>query len=172
MYCIPQRKHFHLVGSSPLLFGNPFPDGPKLPHNDQWRNRLHTDQETHYHYIPQSMLDRALKNAIATLPELTLPERQRLRSCIRAENRIILSRECLVEMYHVPLKALSNTQPYVRKAFPVFKEWEGTLTVKYCVACTSTAQISDIVEWCGTHVGLGVWRPQLGGTNGTFEVHL
>lgn len=170
MLYTPHRQTYFLRSTEKLLFGRPFQDSPKGARSEEWHHRLHTDPTTERAYIPQSMLDRAVKNAIATMPNLTLPQRQNLRACIRVQNRIPLCTPLTLETYHVPLKGIPNTRPYISKTFPTFAQWEGFITIKYCTACTHTAQILDILHWCATHVGLGVWRPQVGGIYGTFEV--
>jgi hypothetical protein len=51
-----------------------------------------------------------------------------------------------------------------------FVEWKSTLTVEYMTAQLSSESMLALVDAAGRGVGVGEWRPEKGGMNGTFRV--
>jgi hypothetical protein len=53
---------------------------------------------------------------------------------------------------------------------PRFTDWSATLRVKFIKGEIGRDDIVRLLQYAGSHVGIGDFRPQCGGSNGTFEV--
>lgn len=51
-----------------------------------------------------------------------------------------------------------------------FLEWEATFLVRYNARAISEEQIYNLFQIAGFSVGIGEWRPERNGQNGTFEL--
>lgn len=53
---------------------------------------------------------------------------------------------------------------------PQFDEWSTTLTVVYVKAMLTRSSVLSLIDAGGLGVGVGEWRPQRDGDNGTYRV--
>ena len=53
---------------------------------------------------------------------------------------------------------------------PQFDEWTTTLTVTYVKAMLTRSSVLSLIDAGGLGVGVGEWRPERGGDNGTYRV--
>ena len=53
---------------------------------------------------------------------------------------------------------------------PEFKNWSAVLRIRYNAGVLSASQIVNLINLAGFAVGVGEWRPERNGINGTFEV--
>lgn len=53
---------------------------------------------------------------------------------------------------------------------PMFEDWKMSIPVKFLPTVVSLADITNILNWAGTTVGIGSWRPFTNGIYGTFHV--
>jgi hypothetical protein len=51
-----------------------------------------------------------------------------------------------------------------------FHGWSVELKISYDPAVVSQKQIRSMLVISGSHVGMGAWRPERGGSFGTFKV--
>lgn len=64
----------------------------------------------------------------------------------------------------------NQTGSVVRTVRAFFEKWEATLVVQFNEAILSPEIIVNQIEHAGFHVGVGAYRPEKGGTYGTFSV--
>jgi len=53
---------------------------------------------------------------------------------------------------------------------PQFSDWECELNIMFNSANITAEQVVNLVNWAGFHMGVGGWRPQKGGSFGSYEV--
>lgn len=53
---------------------------------------------------------------------------------------------------------------------PEFKNWSAVLRIRYNAGVLSASQIVNLINLAGFAVGVGEWRPERNGINGTFTV--
>lgn len=53
---------------------------------------------------------------------------------------------------------------------PEFKNWSARLRIRYNAGVLSASQIVNLINLAGFAVGVGEWRPERNGINGTFRV--
>ena len=51
-----------------------------------------------------------------------------------------------------------------------FPEWSATLTVIYVTSCLDRGSVLSLIDAGGMGVGVGEWRPEKRGQNGTFKI--
>jgi hypothetical protein len=60
-----------------------------------------------------------------------------------------------------------GTQPRYRAQF---EQWTATLDVRFVTATLDRSTVLNLVESGGMFVGVGEWRPEKSGENGTYEI--
>lgn len=58
----------------------------------------------------------------------------------------------------------------VQATVAMFKDWKMNIHIEYLPTVVTEEAISNIMEWAGTTIGLGAWRPERNGTMGMFHV--
>lgn len=53
---------------------------------------------------------------------------------------------------------------------PEFREWRTTLRVVYVTSALTEASVLSLIDAGGMGVGVGEWRPERNGTNGTYRI--
>lgn len=66
----------------------------------------------------------------------------------------------------VPVRIGRNERTF--RSIRVYDPWEVEIAVRYHRELTTIGQLITLFEIAGDHIGLGRWRPQAGGTYGTF----
>ena len=53
---------------------------------------------------------------------------------------------------------------------PTWKEWSAEVEISYFTGMLDRTAILALLDAAGTGVGIGEWRPERNGDNGTFRV--
>jgi len=145
-----------------------------------WRNKCHFDPNTKQAYIPGTMVKKAVEIA-ASMKAERIPGRgvstytKHFVSGIIVEGQIDLGvtiDKCEGVRLYQNADGKRGGSKRVMRHFPIFPKWSGQLTL-YVVDSMLTRDVVErhLVE-AGILVGLGRWRPAVGGMNGRFDAKI
>jgi hypothetical protein len=58
----------------------------------------------------------------------------------------------------------------VPRIFPVIQNWSGSIEIRVLDALITEDILQEHLNYAGSYIGVGRWRPSVGGYNGRFEV--
>lgn len=182
-----------LSGTSKLMFGG-FVSAPKLPGEDAqayeertWPQRMKRTKEGQI-YIPGLAAKRMLES---TAKYMSIPVPGKARETytkyftrgLRTKGDILvlgdwdedadhakLQSVGCAEWHHVPSDGKQGGGKRVLKCFPIMDPWEALVEFVIVEPKLTNEVFEQHLINAGISNGLGVWRPQLGGSNGTFVV--
>ena len=182
-----------LLGSTPILFGkqidqDDIPKEPKETHDAYekrtWRNRCHSDSNGHL-YLPSLALKRMLENTAGYQNERIKGKgmqtwKKKFEAGVSVENDMLL-----LDANGKPIKAegvpgISRMVPSdgkrggatrVKRTFPIVAPpWKGEISILLLDPGVQRSKVEEYLRFGGIVNGLGMWRPQKGGSYGRFTV--
>lgn len=118
-----------------------------------------------YAHIPSGAFKGALASAALDIPGATKAKIERLTAIVDVN----------IDLYGIPNVLCSmvrnsdmNRTPDVRTR-PIFPEWACMVRVKYIQTLLTERTVVNLFQAAGQIVGIGDWRPQKGGSFGTFR---
>lgn len=117
-------------------------------------------------HLPNGAIHGAIASAALDIPGAKKAQIERLTSVVDVN----------VELFGIPnlfcamvRNSDMNRTPDVRTR-PIFPEWACSVTVRYMRDVLSERTIVNLLGAAGYIVGIGDWRPQKGGSYGTFRI--
>lgn len=142
-----------------------------------WRERMHTTDSGHV-LIPGCAFKRAIEDA-AKYRSMPVPGKGKatftkhfLAGVIIPESIELpdLAKEVVGEWHDVPSNGQRGGGRRVLRCFPVIQKWEGDLQIIVLDETIVEPVLLSHLADAGRFIGIGVWRAQVGGLNGRFEV--
>jgi len=188
-----QQAKARLVGQTPLLFGKQIdqdenPKQPKETHDAYekrtWRLRCHTTNEGNL-YIPSLALKRMLENTAGYQNERIKGKgmqtwKKKFEAGVAVENDMVLldadgnpiSAEGVQGISRmVPSDGKRGGATRVKRTFPIVAPpWQGEISILLLDPGVQRDKVEEYLRFGGIVNGLGMWRPQKGGSYGRFTV--
>ena len=84
----------------------------------------------------------------------------------------IMSEIILIEGSPTPREdyVVINRKDTIRRIRAEFKEWKCAVPIMFIANLLNINQIVNVISIAGMAIGIGDWRPQKGGSFGTFEI--
>jgi len=176
---------FTIQGTTPLMFGKMI-DPEKFPRGEEesprdyedrtWRERVHTVGEEGPVCIPA----RAIKKMIDNTAKYQNERTHAGIGCGKTWARIFklgiaVEDDAVLEPMTpksdvIGLRRSATCVPRFAHTFPVFDKWQTTFKVLMLDNRIPNEKVEDYVRYGGVVNGLGMWRPQNGGSYGRFEI--
>ena len=116
-------------------------------------------------HVPNGAFHGALAQAGVDMPGAAKAKLERLTS-------IVDTNICLYGVPHLFMSMVRNSDmnktPDVRTR-PIFPEWACTVTIRYTTPQITQRTVANLFGAAGVIVGVGDWRPQKGGSYGTWQ---
>lgn len=179
--------NYRIVGVSPLSFSRSYKNSfPKLPKETDdafekrtWKDRCHYSSDG-YVLIPP-MAFKFMLTTSAVYSKLPVPGAKRETWKKYFEAGLIISDPVILdqkikredvegEWFLVPSQGVRGVGKRVEKCFPVIREWSGPLSVVVLEDKITPDILTRHLEEAGKFVGVGRFRPEMGGFYGRFTV--
>jgi hypothetical protein len=119
-------------------------------------------------HLPNGMIGKAIAAAALDTPESS--SKAEISRWVQVVGQINLFGIPTLRMDMVRQGGISRT-PDVRTR-PYFTQWACEINIRYVKPMLNEVKVANLLASAGVIVGVGDWRPQKGGTCGTFEVVL
>lgn len=172
-----------LFSTSPYSASRNVDHVPKLPREKfdayeerVWREKAHVSLESGNVVVPRQALKLSLMTSSSALSEKLRGAKtytSLFTSSVRVPNDMdigIKPADCQCADVYCHADGKRGSGKRVWRKFPVIENWAGAVTfVVYDPAITDDVFERHLI-YCGVSVGIGRWRPQVGGEYGTFGV--
>lgn len=177
-----QLVHVEIEGSSPYSPSR-FIDVPKKPKESPadfedrvWRERCHYDEKTRKCFIPGICFVKMMHAAAKHEPMIKKGQATYTKHFERGLmvpgdlDLGVKVDDVQCQSLMVPSDGKAGGGKRVRKHFPIFPEWGGTVTFHIFDHAITEKQFVPTLENARLFIGIGRWRPEKCGWNGRFKV--
>ena len=177
-----------IIGTSPLSFGRHHeePRNGENESHDAYERRtflekVHYDHATGEVFIPPMMFKKSLEAAPAFINLGTIPGKgsatytKFFLSALMVTDKVYIGKkisDARAESFFVNPGGKKNSGTRVVRWFGTFDEWAGTLKVTILNSDIVTERVFErVITAAGIFVGVGRFRPHLGGFYGRFKLN-
>ena len=141
-----------------------------------WRERMHVDADGNV-YIPGQAFKKAIDEAVSWLGRKIRGKGQSTYTKRFLRGVAVLSdvpigakaSDAIKVRLHVGAQG-ANSEKRVFRNFPTFPKWGGVVEFHVFDDLIDKVIFQEAMEAAGKFIGVGVFRPERGGTQGRFEV--
>lgn len=146
--------------------------------NRTWRERLHYVTDTEEVFIPPMQFTNSLKEAARYL-SIQVPGKGKTTFTKHFEAGVMVLEPLMLgikkddvamERKFVPSDGRKGGAKRVMKNFGVIHQWQGDVVFHILDDIITEPVFRQVLEASGNMVGIGRWRPRVGGLYGRFEI--